>query len=64
MEAPEPQDLAEDEILCRIAAVFSLKFVNVLRQDLDTLRKETRKQGGNRGQAIYAGKPSGRVPVT
>jgi REP element-mobilizing transposase RayT len=48
VEVPEPQELTDDEVLRRIAALYPPKFTKALRQDLEAFRQaglEERTQG-------------------
>ncbi|MCG3191158.1 MAG: hypothetical protein DIJKHBIC_00383 [Thermoanaerobaculia bacterium] len=51
VEVPEPQELTEEETLSRVGALYSSKFVSVLRQDLDAFRQAGLEE---RAQALLA----------
>ncbi|MCK6685923.1 MAG: transposase [Thermoanaerobaculia bacterium] len=51
VEVPEPQELTEEEVLGRIAALYPPKFMTALRQDLEAFRQAGLEE---RAQALLA----------
>ncbi|MCG3193441.1 MAG: hypothetical protein DIJKHBIC_02693 [Thermoanaerobaculia bacterium] len=51
VEVPEPRELTEEEVLSRVAALYSPKFVCGVREDLDTFRQAGLEE---RAQALLA----------